>query len=518
MGAPYGSTRERPQKIIGIEFPLDFTTESPQLIVNLPMFMIDRFPVTNAQYRRCVKKGVCRPVEEDTLRSGLPPGYTTDPLYDTYPVHDVSWYDAIAYCGWVGKRLPTEAEWEKAARGTDGRRYPWGNEWNVDYVTPFLSPVGTHPEGASVYGVQDMLTVGVGEWTADRFRAYPGNEVVYAQEWTKDAFGEAYPVTRGNSTDRDDSRWVTVRTYSHPLSAYRTEFRCVRGPIPPPTLEERLVRIELPVMPQPVAVVDVSNMVYVPVGEFIMGYSEPYTNSEGVNEHANAMPVHIVYLDAFYIDRYEVTYAEYARFLNALGGHELACYGFNCVQVRYPDDPGSGANLHILLSDGQYLVDTGFENTPMNYVSWYGAVAYCNWQGKRLPTEAEWEKAARGTDGRLFPWGNEWDPQATSDMAFPNPIGSKNIDISPYGAYDMLGNAREWVADWYAKDYYVYSSLNNPTGPSTGAWKVQRSLGGRLDSSGKILSGLPSRAADTPDDTSYSGFRCAYSLVQDSPQ
>ena len=115
-------------------------------------------------------------------------------------------------------------------------------------------------------------------------------------------------------------------------------------------------------------------------------------------------PQHPVYLEAFWIDRTEVTNGQYVQFLNALGAHTGACGGRDCVETQVED-----RYSHILRrnQDGRYVVEPGFEDHPVTQVSWYGAQAYCAWVGARLPTEAEWEKAARGVDGRLYPWGHE---------------------------------------------------------------------------------------------------------------
>jgi len=511
MGVTYGDALRRYREWAdgGAGFPQDFTPEIPQLVVDLPSFEIDQFPVTNTRYRACVAAGVCGQVEGIEHHIDLPSDYADDPLYDDYPVRSVTWRDAVAYCGWVGKRLPTEAEWEKAARGTDGRIYPWGNIWNIEYITPLLSPVGSHPEGASPYSVQDVMTEG-GEWTADLFGPYPGNTYwsdFEARVWPYNTIDYSTWRTVRGDTYRDSLAflyWVTVRVGVDPDYAPYVGFRCVRGQTPPPALDEALVRIDIPSTLQPVETVDLDSMVYVPAGTFIMGYAEPYTNSKGVNERANAMPAHEVYLDAFYIDRYEVTYADYVSFLNVMGGHELACQGFTCVWVREPGDPGSFSDVRILLEAGQYRVEPGYEDLPVDRVSWYGAAAYCAWQGKRLPTEAEWEKAARGTDGRLFPWGDEWDSGCVADIPRPYAVGSQECNVSPYGVYDMLSNALEWVADWYAPDYYAYSPLRNPTGPEEGDLRVVRSRGGGPDR------GLPNRMPSPPSSTGP-GFRCAYS-------
>ena len=187
----------------------------------------------------------------------------------------------------------------------------------------------------------------------------------------------------------------------------------------------------------------------VPAGEFLMGSQ---TDEGGNGED----PLHRVYLDAFFVDVYEVTVALFARFLEATG--------------QAPPDKWEEADPAV---DG---------NRPVIGVTWYDADAYCRWSGKRLPTEAEWEKAARGTDGRPYPWGEEppterhanfgtpfWDGYATLAA-----VGSYEMGKSPYGVYDMVGNVWEWVADWYDGAYYRNSPHQNPQGPSDGLLKVVR--------------------------------------------
>lgn len=199
---------------------------------------------------------------------------------------------------------------------------------------------------------------------------------------------------------------------------------------------------------------DGAPMLLVPAGEFLMG-----SNDGGSDEK----PVHRVFLDAFYMDQYEVTTERYALFLQATGRKQ---------PFRW-DEVSLGSH----------------GDRPVIGVDWHDADAYCRWAGKRLPTEAEWEKAARGTDGRKYPWGNE---EPTSRHANFNrscgglfssckpysdvlvSVGSYEDGKSPYGIYDMAGNVWEWTADWYDSNYYQSSPSRNPTGPSSGEYRVLR--------------------------------------------
>ena len=207
---------------------------------------------------------------------------------------------------------------------------------------------------------------------------------------------------------------------------------------------------------------DAMTMVFVPEGEFVMG-------DEDGNEFE--MPVHQVYVDAFWMDKFEVTTAQFVRFLNA------TAVGVEDEQGLLLEEQNT-----IEYADGVWSVMRGFESHPVVGVSWFGANAYCVWVGGRLPTEAEWEKAARGTAGREYPWGN-WD--ATNELMNMNvamvgtmPVGSYPAGVSPYGVMDLAGNAWEWVQDWYDAGYYEYSPYPNPQGPQEGELKVARGGGG----------------------------------------
>jgi len=207
-------------------------------------------------------------------------------------------------------------------------------------------------------------------------------------------------------------------------------------------------------------------MVLIPAGEFPMGSKE----SEGdKDEH----PQHTVYLPAYYIDKYEVTNAQYYQFWLADGGE------------KSKHAPASYGNAYSI-GDWPEVAKTK-PNYPVVGVSWFDAQAYCEWAKKRLPTEAEWEKAARGADSRTWPWGNDFNENINDknkhsnrwdgDDGYDNtiaPVGSYPTGVSTYGVYDMAGNVWEWVADWYDKDYYSHSAKNNPKGPDKGKLRIVR--------------------------------------------
>ncbi|MGQ0811635.1 MAG: formylglycine-generating enzyme family protein [Nitrospiraceae bacterium] len=261
-------------------------------------------------------------------------------------------------------------------------------------------------------------------------------------------------------------------------------------------------------------------MALVPAGEFPMG------DPEGSDGFDDEHPQRRVYLSAFWIDRYEVTNARYERF------------------VRATDHPSpANSNPAVTLWDQQGPLKDIVDHPVVN-VSWSDADAYCHWTGKRLPTEAEWEKAARGTDGRRYPWGNDWDIRQANSASYwagrtiefvtgaewdafwvkgegailtkekgikgevlTLPVGSFPQGASPYGLLDMAGNASEWVQDWFAPNYYREAPLSDPPGPARGAVKAMR--GGSW-----LKPAISLRTADRDwgimdNHPSGTGFRCA---------
>ena len=204
------------------------------------------------------------------------------------------------------------------------------------------------------------------------------------------------------------------------------------------------------------------------------------------NRDNDEQPYHQVYLDAFYINKYEVTEGDYN----------------GCVASK------------TCKASGRTYVLIGADRHPVMAVNWNDAKTYCEWAGKRLPTEAEWEKAARGTDGRIYPWGNEFDAAKAYSGITHNiatkPVGSFPSGASPYGAMDMAGNVWEWVYDKYDEGYYKVSVDRNPKGPVKGGERVLRG-GGMNDAPAGLRTSF--QKSDAADFRNYDyGFRCARDL------
>lgn len=233
---------------------------------------------------------------------------------------------------------------------------------------------------------------------------------------------------------------------------------------------------------------DPVEMINIPSGTFIRGSAK----GEG---RLDEQPKRKIYLDSFAIDKYEVSNGRYITFLGeTLHKPPLNVYG-----------------------DGPLSSEAGIDDLPVVQVTWHDAVDYCFWAGKRLPTEAEWEKSARGDDDRLYPWGNElptadraqfdreWDGKKTFQT-----VDSLSMGQSASGIYHLSGNVREWTQDWYNDEYYVNSPNRNPRGPEKGILKVIR--GGSWRSFDSDLR-VPSRGkGGFALKTHGIGFRCAKDL------
>ena len=245
-------------------------------------------------------------------------------------------------------------------------------------------------------------------------------------------------------------------------------------------------------------------MVLIPAGAFVMGSDKKKDRLA----YRSEIPQRSVYLDPYLIGKYEVTTLEYLKFV-------LATDRLPQLDWRY-----DGGNFQETMA-----------HHPIMHVSWYDADAYCKWAGKRLPTEAEWEKAARGVDGRLFPWGSEYAGPTRANfgrtglsgpvrdrperlLLYPPIISVDKYEnaVSPYGLYQTIGNVAEWVSDWYDQGYYKKSPDRNPQGPETGTQKAFRG-GGWMDSTTTMRAAMRN-GTDPRTKINWMGFRCAQDVKE----
>jgi formylglycine-generating enzyme required for sulfatase activity len=257
-------------------------------------------------------------------------------------------------------------------------------------------------------------------------------------------------------------------------------------PSPAPTITETPTQTPSPQLgigSTQISEKDGMTLLYVPAGKFQMG--------SDIAVSTMMKPMHAVYLDAFWIDRTLVTNDMYAKCTDS-------------GSCKAPSDYSSATRK-------SYYGNSQFGDYPVVYVNWNQAVAYCKWADRKLPTEAQWEKAARSTDARNYPWGEGINQQNADYNGIDTiKVGSFPAGISPYGAQDMAGNVWEWVADWYDPYYYVHSPEQNPPGPLYGIKRVIRG-GWWFGSQVNLQTWFRGWASPDAASNTY-GFRCSISV------
>ncbi|MEI7831812.1 MAG: SUMF1/EgtB/PvdO family nonheme iron enzyme [bacterium] len=525
--------------------------EDPAHQVTLSGYWIYQNDVTVAQYRAfCTATKYNLPTWPGDKFSWKGKTGWDDPALQQHPIINVSWADARAYADWAGVSLPTEAQWEYAACGSQGRNYPWGgtatkddrtNGWdetrcahweNSGKVGKSTWPVGSFPAGASWCGAQDMAG-NVQQWCGDWYGAYI--------DAVADPIGPAtgnFRVLRGGSWSNHSSYIHSVtRNYNCPdFYNFGVGFRCVEtGMAPKNTINAPTVISIIPssgivgtvititgnnldavtaVTFNGIAVKTITDntatmlkvtvpegatsgkltvtttggtamsvddfivmfglktnakdnaeMLWVPGGTFTMGSVAGVGRDD---EH----PAHQVTLSGYWIYKNDVTVEQYRAF----------CAATTRALPMYPDGEYSWAEKR-----GGWA-DPKLNQHPIVNVSWYDAKAYADWAGVTLPSEAQWEYAARGPQGNNYPWGGTatagdqnsgWD--ATKCANYTNthyfssstkPVGSYASSASWCGAEDMAGNVYQWCGDWYSA--YAAAAVTDPIGPATGSNRVLR--------------------------------------------
>lgn len=409
-----------------------YPDESPEHQIDLEEFFISAKPITNAQYEKFVlSTGYKKPGH---WIGGVVPSQKKE-----HPVTYIDWDDANAFANWCGASLPSEAQWEKSARGSDGRLFPWGDaeptseDANFGNLIGDTTEVGIHKSGASVYGVLD-LAGNVWEWTSSIHREYPYNS---------------------NDGREDVNLWgARVVRGGNYLSAAKN-IRCADRHSIYPTARDIYIGFRVATKNLSVIKKDCGidfEWQKIPAGKFLMGSRYTQTNEElpdpeyfGVSKHGanrpadfdNELPQHKLILDEYRISKTPVTNAQYEIFTKA---------------TSYPV-PGHWP---------EGVVTPEIANHPVVYVDWADVQAFCTWAGVALPNEPQWERAARGRDGRIWPWGNT---PPTKDLANfgqsdktgrTQAVGSYPHGASPEGLLDVAGNVWEMVGSAYRP--YPYES------------------------------------------------------------
>ena len=455
--------------------------EQPTGPVYVRTFYLDRTEVTVAAYRACVETGRCTaPVDLAALTHA---SYFNDPAFDQFPVINVTWEQARTYCATQNRRLPTELEWETAARGTAGRVYPWGDDWDTRKLNVWGSgqngdvlAVGSFAAGATPEGGLD-LAGNVAEWTSSLDQPYPYNP----NDGRELPNQPGSRIVRGSFSGDDPTSARLMDRERRPPTEFANNlgFRCATN------------EAYLPV-----------GMDLIPAGTWTLGAT--ITEAEALKARfnwpslLNEQPTTVITSPSFYLDHTEVTNAAYAEFVSATG-HPA------------PKNPFDPIGLAVWNADGTIPVTR--TDHPVVNVTWADATAYCQWAGKRLPTEAEWERAARGDTRRVWPWGDDWDGAKAntneSGRGTTEAVGTL-ANAGTYGSLDLAGNVWEWTSSLYLP--YPYRADDGREAASGGGARVLRGGSWLDDQFGSHSSGrnslLPTLANVNV------GFRCA----QDVPK
>jgi formylglycine-generating enzyme required for sulfatase activity len=404
----------------------------PSEHLDVPAFWITRTPVTNARYAAwCVVSGTRAPPH---WRGAEPPLALRE-----HPVTYVDWFAASRYAQGAGARLPSELEWERAARGDDARRYPWGDTAPTPLHANFggqfgaTTPVGSHPAGRSPWGCEDMAG-NVWEWTSSQALPYP----------YRPADGREAPGRPGRAWYAEAP--TTIRRLT---SVAVRVTACIRAPATSTSACAWCVTIR-PLRGDP------HDWVRVPAGRVLLG--DPPEQKRAPTDVGYALPglgtpAHRVPVAAFLLAATPVTNHQYARFVR---------------------ETGHGAPAHWMgLQPPRAL-----REHPVTYVDWQDAQAYCAWLGARLPTEAEWERAARGDDLRRYPWGDA--PPDARRACFnraledtgTRAVGGRRRGAGPFGHLDLAGNVWEWSESPYAA--YPYDAADGRHAPDATGPRVLR--------------------------------------------
>ena len=402
-----------------------YPDESPEHQIDLEEFFISAKPITNAQYEKFVAStGYKKP--------GHWIGGVVPPKKREHPVTYIDWNDANAFARWCGASLPSEAQWEKSARGSDGRLFPWGDEEPTNEDANFgnsigdTTEVGTHKSGASIFGVLD-LAGNVWEWTSSIHREYPYNS---------------------NDGREDVNLWgARVVRGGNYLSAAKN-IRCADRHSIYPTARDIYIGFRVATKNLSVIKKDCGidfEWQKIPAGKFLMGSGHTQTDKElpdpeyfGVSKHGanrpadfdNELPQHKLILEKYRISKTPVTNAQYEIFTKA---------------TSYPV-PGHWP---------EGVVTPEIANHPVVYVDWADVQAFCTWAGVGLPNEPQWERAARGIDGRIWPWGNTPPTKELANFGQSDKtgrtkeVGSYPNGASPEGLLDVAGNVWEMVGSAY---------------------------------------------------------------------